>query len=120
MSEPSACTLCGELLEPRVRHRARHLEAGHPAAFRALVLRLAVPWLYLIVVLAFLAFSLPIWVPIVALVAAMGISFALRRRATSEAGGGARPTPGQLLRAGGYGAIALFALLAVVAALSRG
>lgn len=97
-----------------------HLRAEHPSAFRALVLRLAIPWLYLIVVLVSLAFSLPIWIPIVALVAAMGVSLSLRRRAAIEAGGNSRPTPGQMLRAGGYGAIALFALLAVVAVLSRG
>lgn len=120
MSEPAACMLCEHPLEPGVRARMRHLRDAHPDAFRAFVLRLVIPWIYLIVVLAFLAWSLPIWVPVVALVGAMGASFALRRRAAVEAGGVMRPTPGQFLRAGGYGAIALFALLAVVAILSRG
>ncbi|MGZ5212990.1 MAG: hypothetical protein ACXWEJ_01735 [Actinomycetota bacterium] len=93
--------------------------AEHRSTFRALMFRLVVPWLYLSVVLAFLAFSLPIWTPTVALVAALTVGFALRRRAALEAGSASRPAPGQLLRAGGYGAIALFTLLAVVAAVSR-
>ncbi|MEO8422758.1 MAG: hypothetical protein ABI595_02465 [Actinomycetota bacterium] len=119
MSEPRICVLCEEPLEPGVRDRARHLRAEHPSAHRALVLRLVTPWLYLAAVLAFLAFSLAIWVPIVALVAALGASFAFRRRAALEAGGVARPTPGQMLRAGGYGAMALVAVLFVIAFLSR-
>lgn len=120
MSDRVACVLCGDPLDPGVRARLGHLKVGHPQAYRALLLRLAIPWLYLAVVLAFLAFSLSIWVPIVALVLAMGASFAFRRRAAMESGGPTRPEPRQMLRSGGYGAIALFALLAIIAVLSRG
>jgi len=115
-----ACTLCGDRLEAGAGPRVRHLRAEHPSTFRALILRLVTPWLYLVVVLSFLASSLPAWVPIVALVAALAGGFALRRRVAMGSGDASRPSPGQLLRAGGYGAIALFALLSVVVALSRG
>jgi hypothetical protein len=114
------CTLCDTPLEPGVRPRLRHLRAEHPASYRGLVLRLALPWAFLVVVLAFLAFPLPIWVPVAALVAALVASFALRRDAMIEAGGPSRPSLRQMLRAGGYGAIALFAALLLVTALSRG
>jgi hypothetical protein len=120
MSDPTDCTICGDPLEPGVRARFRHLREVHPAAYRGLVLRLALPWLFLLVVLGFLAFALPIWVPVVALVAALVTSFALRRNAVIEAGGPSRPSLRQMLRAGGYGAIALFAMLLLVTALSRG
>jgi small-conductance mechanosensitive channel len=120
MSDPTTCTLCDAPLEAGVRPRLRHLRAAHPAAYRGLVLRLALPWVFLVVVLAFLAFSLPSWVPVLALIAALVASFALRRNAMIEAGGPSRPSLRQMLRAGGYGAIALFAVLLLMTALTRG
>ncbi len=120
MSAPSTCALCGDDLSSGVGDRLRHLRAAHPAAHRALLYRLATPWIYLGSVLTFLAFSLSIGVPIVTLVIVLAIGWVFRRRAAIETGSGAaRPTAGQLLRAGGYGAIALFALLAIFSALSR-
>jgi hypothetical protein len=120
MSERLTCTLCGGPHPAGVRGRMRHLRAEHPIAFRALVFRLVVPWLYLTVVLAFLASSLPVWVPIVALMTSLAVGFELKRRAAVGMDDSFRPTLGQMLRAGGYGAIALFALFALVAVLARG
>lgn len=114
-----ACSICGDALSTGVGTRLRHLRSAHPAAHRALLFRLAVPWAYLLVLWSYIALALPIWVPIVGLAAALVASFTLRRRAAIENGPAAfLSTPRQALRAGGYGALALFALLAVLSFLA--
>jgi len=115
----ATCNICHDALPAGVWTRLRHLRAAHPAAHRALIFRLAAPWAYLVVLLSSIALRLPIWVPIVGLASTLVTSFTLRRRAAIEAGSDAfRSTPREALRAGGYGVLALFALLAILSFVS--
>ncbi|HEY6567674.1 MAG TPA: hypothetical protein VI341_09160 [Actinomycetota bacterium] len=98
--------------------RLGHLRGSHPAAYRSLAVRSAAPFIYLVLVAAYMVGVLPALIPIGGLFVLCVSSFILRRGAMEERRSlGLRPAESgrQMLRSGGYGLVLLAAFVVVIA-----
>ena len=117
MQGEGRCELCGARDDGAFRSRIAHLRKEHPAYARGLILRLAAPGLFLVVMLALAAARAPQWGYLVALVACFGLLFFGKVRSRVERSrAGARPTIGfkRLLREGGLGFVLIIPVVAML------
>ena len=85
MQGEGRCELCGARDDGAFRSRIAHLRKEHPAYARGLILRLAAPGLFLVVMLALAAARAPQWGYLVALVACFGLLFFGKSRLDADA-----------------------------------
>ncbi|MBI4728575.1 MAG: hypothetical protein HY775_03630 [Acidobacteria bacterium] len=108
----AGCAWCGHPY-PASGGKMTHVRREHSAVWRGLLAQVALPWLYLGVVIALLRAGAPIWTFPVAVAAALAASLRLRARTRSGARPGARLASLLVFLAG-------VAVAAVLAALGPG
>lgn len=117
------CELCGYRSDGGFRDRMAHLRSAHPAYARGLLLRLAAPPVFLVLVVALAAVKAPSWLYIVALFVSFGLLFFGKQKsrlARTKAGTTATMPLKRLVREGGLGFILIFpAIVLLILIISR-
>ena len=118
--DPGGCPVCGDPLVGS--GRIHHLRERHPAYWRAFLVQVASPWVFLAFMFALALESAPGWSFVAVLLGFVGLSLWARHRSAVERGQRAGRRVGQWLQGAGIGFIMMavaFVVVALVVVLSR-
>lgn len=117
MAADDRCDLCGYRSTGTFSDRLAHLRRSHPAYARGLLLRMAAPFVFLVLLFVLAAVSAPRWAYGLALLGSFGLLVVGKRRSRAErsaAGARARVPLSQIVREGGLRFILILPAVAIL------
>ena len=114
------CQFCQARFDGGFGSRIRHLRKEHPALARGLLLRLAAPVAFFVILLALQALAAPAWTLVLAVAAGGGLALAGVAVSRSGIGDTDRPSLRKQFLQGGYRFVLLAGGLVVMVILASG